>query len=399
MLLLAFSDAICGLGCNSTFVFSDSNTNSWTPLDATTCCVSGTNPSADAAVTNAKGGSTTITSTVSNPGADDNLSTNLIVVEVTNVSTVQAHSGGSGITWQTAGSPTSLPGATAGTSSVILGMAESSTSPANELTSGAGFSIFSSSAVTNGGSQPTSWRSSRKGMGHRAHSRRTIVGSQQPTNGNAFTVALTYTGPISGPAKPFFRADYYQDHSWLPPLVGNSGKCLGTADGISVSFLTCGSSSGGDTITSPNSTLGVGGTSTNTTLDVLGAAGKIFAGATPALTYNPILGVDGSSPGTLQLANGSSPFHVIIGSGATANWTFKLPATGGVNQYVLETDGSGNTSWVAQNTSGDSITSPNSTISVGGTSIATTIDVAGTIPLVRFSLVPRLHSRMRHSLG
>jgi hypothetical protein len=72
-------------------------------------------------------------------------------------------------------------------------------------------------------------------------------------------------------------------------------------------------------------------------------------------TATPVLGVDGSVAGTLQLANSAASFHTIISSGATANWTMKLPATAGTNLFVLQTDGSGNTSWVAQ--SGGGVTS------------------------------------------
>ena len=46
---------------------------------------------------------------------------------------------------------------------------------------------------------------------------------------------------------------------------------------------------------------------------------------------------------------------MIISSGATSNWTFKLPATAGTNLYVLQTDGSGNTSWVAQSSGSSGI--------------------------------------------
>jgi len=89
----------------------------------------------------------------------------------------------------------------------------------------------------------------------------------------------------------------------------------------------CGSGGGGDTITSPNSTLNVGGSSTATTLDLAGAAGKIMAGATPALTFSPVLGVDNTNAGTLQLANGAANAHSILGSAATTSNTVELFAT------------------------------------------------------------------------
>ena len=92
-----------------------------------------------------------------------------------------------------------------------------------------------------------------------------------------------------------------------------------------------------------------GGTiTTSGTVGITGAAGKVLAGATPAFTSTPALGTDGSVAGTIQLSNGSAAFHTIIGTQATANWTFNLPSTAGTNLYVLQTDGSGNTSWVAQ---------------------------------------------------
>jgi hypothetical protein len=69
-----------------------------------------------------------------------------------------------------------------------------------------------------------------------------------------------------------------------------------------VAQLGGGGGGGGDTITSPNSTLNVGGSSSATTLDVAGAAGEILAGATPALTATPTLGLSGTT-GSLALVN------------------------------------------------------------------------------------------------
>ena len=194
------------------------------------------------------------------------------------------------------------------------------------------------------------------------------------------TADFTYTSgthTLAGSASAIF--DFSSASSFKPPGTGGT-LTLGTANqnwgmlgtGVVINTTTtgaqtviaasgakcypfqgsggtgCDTPSGGDTITSPNLTLSIGGSSTNTTLDVVGAAGKIMAGATPALTYTPSLGVDGSSAGTLQLANRSAAFHTILGTQASSNYTFNLPPTGGTNTYVLQTDGSGNTSWTAQ---------------------------------------------------
>jgi hypothetical protein len=112
-------------------------------------------------------------------------------------------------------------------------------------------------------------------------------------------------------------------------VSGHCGQPTSTGGSwvIADAGAACGSGGSGDTITSPNSTLNVGGTSSATTLDVVGAAGKILAGATPTLTYTPILGVDNSNAGTLQLANGSANAHTIWGSAATTSNTILGPAT------------------------------------------------------------------------
>ena len=112
----------------------------------------------------------------------------------------------------------------------------------------------------------------------------------------------------------------------LTPYTNNPGTIAVISDGSSSSdcttggganMVTCqtngstwsqiagGGGGGGDNITSPNSTLNVGGTAANTTLDLKGAAGKIMAGATPALTATPILGLVGTT-GSLTFAGTTS---------------------------------------------------------------------------------------------
>ncbi len=92
--------------------------------------------------------------------------------------------------------------------------------------------------------------------------------------------------------------------------------------------------SGGDTITSPNSTLNVGGTTTATTLDLAGSAGEIMAGATPALTYTPSLGKSGTA-GTLSLFPATGNFTTTLGSAATASNTVNFFATVPTNLHLF----------------------------------------------------------------
>jgi len=93
---------------------------------------------------------------------------------------------------------------------------------------------------------------------------------------------------------------------------------------------SCGGSGGGDTITTPNSTLTVGGTSTNTTLDVVGAAGQLLAGATPALTRTPTLG-DSTHSGSLTMYNGAAGAFTTWSSAATSSNIIRGFATVPVN--------------------------------------------------------------------
>jgi fibronectin-binding autotransporter adhesin len=107
-----------------------------------------------------------------------------------------------------------------------------------------------------------------------------------------------------------------------PTINGTPGPFTFTGSGVSQSgqTFTFSSSGGGDVITSPNSTLTVGGTSGATTLDVLGSAGEILAGATPALTPTPTLGKSGTA-GTISLFPASGNFTTTLGSAATASNT------------------------------------------------------------------------------
>jgi len=89
------------------------------------------------------------------------------------------------------------------------------------------------------------------------------------------------------------------------PILNFASGCTSGAVSGSTFTITCPGGSG-DTITSPNSTLTVGGTSSATTLDLVGAAGKIMAGATPALTATPTLGVASTTTGTLAFANSAN---------------------------------------------------------------------------------------------
>ena len=119
----------------------------------------------------------------------------------------------------------------------------------------------------------------------------------------------------------------------LSAMTGTS--CLEEVSGVvTATGSVCGSGGGGDTITSPNSTLNVGGTSSATTLDLAGAAGEIMAGATPALTRTPTLGSSGNA-GTLALFPASGNFTTTLGSAATASNTVNFFAAVPTNLHLF----------------------------------------------------------------
>jgi hypothetical protein len=90
--------------------------------------------------------------------------------------------------------------------------------------------------------------------------------------------------------------------------------------------------------------------------DETGTGPLVFANS-PTFTDDITLGTQQTTQGAVILANtAAGAFSTTIKSSnsASAAWTLTLPTTAGTNNYVLKTDGSGNTSWVAQSGGGGS---------------------------------------------
>jgi hypothetical protein len=156
-------------------------------------------------------------------------------------------------------------------------------------------------------------------------------------NQNTTGTAATITGSLALANTPLTTSQdiLYDNAGALGRLpIVTSGTCLGNTGGVWAS-LTCSGGSGGDTITSPNSTLNVGGTSSATTLDLAGSVGEIMAGATPALTFTPTLGISGTA-GTLSLFPASGNFTTKLGSAATASNTVNFFATAPVTGDLVD---------------------------------------------------------------
>ena len=100
------------------------------------------------------------------------------------------------------------------------------------------------------------------------------------------------------------------------------------------------------------------------------ATGSILAGSTT-------LGTQSTTQGSLILANTAAsafPTTVKSSNSATAAWTLTLPVTAGTSGYVLSTDGTGVSSWVAQ--TGGGLTVGTTTVG-GGTTTRVLYDNAG----------------------
>jgi hypothetical protein len=87
----------------------------------------------------------------------------------------------------------------------------------------------------------------------------------------------------------------------------------------------------------------------------LGSGSTLSTGSVGIGTSSPSamldIGNKGTTLGTLRLESSTSSSYVQLQPSTTlGSWTLTLPASAGTNTYVLQTDGSGNTSWVAPGT-------------------------------------------------
>lgn len=101
-----------------------------------------------------------------------------------------------------------------------------------------------------------------------------------------------------------------------------------------------------------------------------GSANFTFSGSTVGI------GAAGAATGAVALGGATSGTVTLTAAATAGTWTLTLPTSAGTNGYVLQTDGTGNTSWVAQ--SGGGITIGTTTIT-SGTSGRILYDNAGVV--------------------
>lgn len=126
--------------------------------------------------------------------------------------------------------------------------------------------------------------------------------------------------------------------------------------------------------------------STTGAISITGAAGQILAGATPAFTATPTLGVNATTTGTLGLANGGATGATVTvqNNGATTAYNFNLPTTVGTAGYLLTSQAGGSSAmtWTSPTTTvnGQSCTLGSScTVTAAASSIPFPATVSGTV--------------------
>jgi len=153
----------------------------------------------------------------------------------------------------------------------------------------------------------------------------------------------------------------------LPTTAGTNGYFLQT-DGTGVLSWAAGGGGGGGS---------VAGADTQVQFNDAGSFGAAAAFTYLKTTNTLQLGVASTSSGALKLYNSASANAITVASGNnSAAWTMTLPTSAGTNGYLLQTDGSGNTSWVTPPATGLTV---GTTSITGGTSGRILYDNAGTL--------------------
>jgi trimeric autotransporter adhesin len=144
----------------------------------------------------------------------------------------------------------------------------------------------------------------------------------------------------------------------ITAINGLSNATMSLVAGTNVTIAT--SSPNIITVSASSGTTTPAGSNTQLQLNSAG-----LFGASPNLTWvSPALtiGQTGTTTGQIKFAGSATGTVTVQASSTAGTWNFTLPSSAGTAGYVLSTDGSGNTSWIAQ--SGGGGTNPPSTTNV-----------------------------------
>lgn len=182
------------------------------------------------------------------------------------------------------------------------------------------------------------------------------------------------------------------------PTLGVAGTTLGTlalaGNTSGTVTLTPQAAAGTPTLTLPNTSGTLVSTAssplsinaTTGAISVTGAAGQILAGATPAFTATPTLGVNATTTGQLGLANGGTTGATVTvqNNGATTAYNFNLPTTVGTAGYLLTSQAGGASAmtWTSPSTTVNGTTctlGSTCTVTAAASSIPFPQTVSGTV--------------------
>lgn len=168
-----------------------------------------------------------------------------------------------------------------------------------------------------------------------------------------------------------------------PRTTASRDLTFAVYDGSSIiraaAFTSAGNLLVGDTITGVNLT-GGGGLAVQSSTAYGSEAGAIFTNGGISAIKGIFLGRTNATLGTIRMAGSTSGYCQIQPSAAAGSWTMTLPTGAGTSGYVLSTDGTGVTSWVAQSGGGGTVT--------GVTATSPLSSSGGTAPDISLGTVP-----------
>jgi hypothetical protein len=166
-----------------------------------------------------------------------------------------------------------------------------------------------------------------------------ITGVVDVTNGGTGVTALTQHGVLIGNAANDVNVT----------SAGSAGQLLASSGASADPNWT--TATFPSTATSTGAILRADGTNwsaTTATYPATTAAGTILASGsanTISASATPVLGVAGTTAGTIGLSGATSGVVTLQTANAAGTWSLTLPTSGGTSGYVLQTDGTGISSW------------------------------------------------------
>lgn len=192
--------------------------------------------------------------------------------------------------------------------------------------------------------------------------------TQAGLNAKASLASPAFTGfPVAPTASPGTNTTQIATTAFVAAALGAGGTVnsvsVVSANGFSGTVATA-TTTPAITITTSITGL-LQGNGTAISAATVTGTGSVVLAIAPSFPTSITLGAAAGATGAINLAGLTSGSVKLSVADVAGTWTMKLPSTAGTNLYVLQTDGAGNTSWVAQSGGGGGGTGANPTASVG----------------------------------